>query len=246
MTFDPLAEKLNNRWNPAIAVRGDTVAVAWTDFRNYSWDLFAAVSRDGGDSFVVAPPENLRVDDASRIDGKSPGLERLHNDPTVDIAGDGTVRVAWTDQAGRRAGCADCPEQRRPDTDIAFAILGPEATEFSSNVRIDDTGDGLKSEDRKGFSNQWRPSLAEDAATGRLYAVWQDHRDGNNDIYLSFSENDGESWNTNLRVDDTGDGSSNQYSPQIVADAAGKLSVVWQDDRDGLDHIYIARGALTN
>ena len=229
---DPLAERLNNRWNPAIAARtfgdGSTkIAIAWTDFRNYAWDLFATVSADGGETF----DEHVRVDDAGAA------LERLHNDPSVLISPGGAVNVAWTDQAGRRAGCAECPKQRRPDADIAFARLG------DANIRIDDTGDGLTREDHTGFSNQWRPALAADSATGRVYAVWQDHREGNNDIYLSYSDDGGTSWAGNVRVDDTGGGPSNQTSP-VVTVAGGTLTVLWQDDRDGREQIYYAQGGL--
>ncbi|MGH7858951.1 MAG: hypothetical protein ACREQY_16620, partial [Candidatus Binatia bacterium] len=149
---EPLAERLNNRWNPAVAARtladgATTVAVAWTDFRNYAWDIFAAVSTDGGESFSP----HARVDDSLTEH------ERLHNDPAVQIAVDGTVRVAWSDQGGRRVGCADCSDERRPDTDIVFARRAPGTDAFSANVRVDDTGDGLATGDRVGFSSQWRP-----------------------------------------------------------------------------------------
>lgn len=227
----PLAERLNNRWSPAISVRGHTVAVAWTDFRNYAWDLFATVSRDGGMTFSP----HFRVDDAGTA------LERLENDPSVEIAGDGTVRVAWTDQAGRRAGCATCARQRRPDADIAFASLAPTASAFTPNRRVDDTGDGLQTDGRIGFSNQWRPALAE--ASGRLVAAWQDQRNGNDDIYLATSVDGGASWSANRRIDDTGSGPSNQYAPAIAVAGDGTATIVWQDDRDGADHVYAARGA---
>jgi hypothetical protein len=234
---EPLAERLNNRWNPAVSARGERVVISWTDFRAYSWDLYATVSDDGGASFGP----HLRVDDATRIGGESAGLERLQNDPSVSLMTDGTVIVAWTDQCGRRAGCTVCSQQRRPDTDIAAARLAPGADRFDLNVRVDDTGDGLRTEDRIGFSNQWRPSLVADPS-GVLIAVWQDHRTGNNDIYLGSSTDGGRTWGPSRRVDDTGDGWSNQYRPSAAVDQAGRLSVVWQDDRDGADHVYLASG----
>ncbi len=231
---DPLADRRNNRWSPSISARGETVAIAWTDFRNYAWDLFATVSHDRGGSFS----SHLRIDDASSE------LERLQNDPAIEVADNGTVRVAWADQAGRRAGCNQCAKQRRPDADIAFSSLAPDAAAFSANVRVDDTGDGLETEDRIGFSNQWRPVVAEDPShtPPRLIVVWQDHREGNNDIYLATSSDGGSSWSANQRVDDTGAGPSNQYSPFAAVASDGKVAVVWQDDRDGLEHVYWARG----
>jgi hypothetical protein len=228
-----LAAHRNNRWSPAIAASGDTVAVTWTDFRNYAWDIFMAVSRDGGRSFSPG----LRVDDAPAE------LERLHADPAVDVGADGTVRVAWTDQGGRRAACPICPKQRRPDADIAIASLSPGASAFSANARVDDTGDGLATEDRVGFSNQWRPALAEHPShPGLLITAWQDHREGNDDIYLATSSDGGRTWSANHRVDDTGAGPSNQYSPAIAVAPDGTVTVVWQDDRDGIDHVYMTRG----
>jgi predicted amidohydrolase len=237
---NPLAARLNNRWNPAIAVAGRRVAIAWTDFRSYAWDLFATVSSDGGRTFGP----HLRVDDAGRLGPPAATLERLHDDPAVVVSSDGTVGVAWTDQAGRRAGCRACPSERRPDADIAFASLGPRADGFSANVRVDDTGDGLLREDRVGFSNQWRPALVLDPATGRLVVVWQDHRGGNDDIFLASSADGGRSFGPSLRVDDTGDGVSNQTRPSACADPVAGLTVVWQDDRDGQDGVWAAWGRL--
>ena len=76
----------------------------------------------------------------------------------------------------------------RPDADIAIASLSPDASAFSANARVDDTGDGLATEDRGGFSNQWRPAIAEHPShPGLLIAAWQDHREGNDDIYLATS-----------------------------------------------------------
>ncbi|MGH7857434.1 MAG: hypothetical protein ACREQY_08895, partial [Candidatus Binatia bacterium] len=71
---------------------------------------------------------------------------------------------------------------------------------------------------------------------------WQDHREGNNDIYLSFSDDEGATWAPNLRVDDTGDGPSNQYAPSLTVNEA-KVLVVWQDDRSGVDQVFAAWGA---
>lgn len=236
---EPLADHVNNRWSPAIAARGSDVAIAWTDFRNYAWDLFASVSHDGGDSFGP----HLRVDDASRVGGASAGLERLHDDPAIQISSDGSIVVTWTDQAGRRAGCDDCAQQRRPDSDIAFATLVPGDSVFSSSVRVDDTGDGLQSQNRLGFSGQWRPIIASDPTSGRIVVAWQDHREGNNDIFLAWSGDAGASWSPNVRIDDTGGGASNQYRPALAI-AHGSTVVVWQDDRDGTDRIYAALGHM--
>ena len=64
------AAELDNKWAPAIAVRPLVHPVAWTDFRNYQWDIYTARSRDGRYF-----ERNVRVDD---------GVSRAHPRPSGD------------------------------------------------------------------------------------------------------------------------------------------------------------------
>ena len=96
----------SNQRAPSIAVAADgAISVVWEDFRNGVFEVYHAVSRDGGRTF-----EEGRVHQA-------PGAAFLEKpQPVVAVAGDGTVLVAWEDQ-------------RPADSRIAFvrslAVAGP-------------------------------------------------------------------------------------------------------------------------
>jgi hypothetical protein len=77
------------------------------------------------------------------------------------------------------------------------------------------------------------PSLAVDQDTGRLYAAFQDGREGDADVYLWTLDSGNGEWEGPTRVNDTteGDGSS-QYRPQLAVAPDGRLDVVYYDRRE--------------
>lgn len=200
------AVNLDNKWAPSIAVRPPFIQVAWTDFRNYQWDIYTSRSRDGR---YFDP--NVRVDDGV--------TERIHDHPALAIDRRGTVHVAWADRqrqeattdvrysrspsGGRRFaasiridGGGDAANQWHPsiavdrddvliawqdnrlgDNDVFFARSGDRGVSFAADQRLDDSGaDG---------SEQTRPDLAVDAVTRTAYAVWEDDRFGASAIALA-------------------------------------------------------------
>lgn len=99
---EPTVEPPNTRgiqWHPDVALFGDTVAVVWTDFRAFQWDIYGAVSTDGGASWA-----NPR-----RLDGAGSGYERIHADPRVNLVDEENALLSWTYQY-----------DRRPDTDARY------------------------------------------------------------------------------------------------------------------------------
>jgi hypothetical protein len=192
------AATLNHKWAPALAVRPPYIHVAWTDFRNYQWDIFAARSRDGR-HFEA----NRRVDDGV--------TERLNDHPTLGVGARGDLHVAWADRrrqdpdtdiryargtaGGRRFAAsrrldsgADAnqwfpvlaasgtdllvawQDNRLGDNDIFFAASRDDGASFAPDQRLDDSGGDA--------SEQTRPALAIDAATRTAWAVWEDDRLG--------------------------------------------------------------------
>ena len=91
-------------------------------------------------------------------------------------------------------------------------------------------------------ADQRNPDLAVDAR-GRVYVVWQDMRNGNWDVYAGVSD-DGRTF-TERQVSDlncpAGQPRLHQIRPRIAVDAAGTAYVVWQDDRNHNQDIYLAR-----
>ncbi len=195
----PFAANLDNKWAPSIAVRPPFIQVAWTDFRNYQWDIYTTRSRDGRYF-----ERNVRVDD-----GVS---ERIDDHPTIAVDRRGTLHVAWADRqhqdpdtdirytrspsGGRRFAAsrqidAGAPsanqwhpglavdgddvviawqDNRLGDNDIFFARSSDRGVTFAPDERLDDSGT-----DR---SEQTRPDVAIDAVTHAAYAVWEDERLG--------------------------------------------------------------------
>lgn len=79
------------------------------------------------------------------------------------------------------------------------------------------------------------PSLA--AGPGNvLYAAWADGRNGDEDVFLRRSDDDGRSWSAAVRINDNpkGDGTS-QYLPRVDVSPDGRVDVIYLDrhrDRD--------------
>lgn len=148
------------------------------------------------------------------------------------LASDGGTKLYAVWEDGRNGGVYN--------RDIFFSrSLNSGATWSSPDVRINDDP-ALPA-----TANQASPDLAYDRSRGRLYAVWQDERNGNYDIYFAYSNNDGASWSPNVKINDDV-GTANQMNPSIaVGPPPGGVGepwiyAVWQDRRNGNDDIYLA------
>ena len=211
----PLSAHLDNKWSPAIATSGGKVFVAWSDFRNYNWDVYSARSDDGGLTFGP----NVRIDDFQ-------GFERINERASLTIDPLGRVHAAWTDLRARE-----------PDTNIFYARSDNGGASFSPNRQLDDSRAGFDP-NRDTPTGQWHPSLV--AAGSRLFAVWQDNRLGNNDVFFTSSTDGGSAFAASERVDDTGPGHSEQSRPHL-AWSDGRCYVVYEDSRRGTTEVFLAR-----
>ena len=78
-------------------------------------------------------------------------------------------------------------------------------------------------------------------ADGTAYAVWQDSRNGNADIYYAKLPPGGNTWTTpNVKVSDD-PGTTAQTSPRLGIDASGNLIAVWLDARTSPAQIRMSR-----
>lgn len=77
------------------------------------------------------------------------------------------------------------------------------------------------------------PAIAVDQDSGRVYAGFQDAREGDADVYVWSLEGDGDQWSEPTRVNDTepGDGRA-QYRPALAVAPDGHLDVVYYDRRE--------------
>ncbi len=143
-----LARSLEHAWAPSLAARGGDVVLAWLDFRDYDWDVWSAVSSDGGGSW--APPRP--------VGGAPAGIEALDDAPDAALTDDGPL-VGFVDWRKDDA-TARTPH---PLYDIAVAAPGDPA-------RIVDAHDGAP-------VASFAPALLALPAGGALLG-WQDHARG--------------------------------------------------------------------
>ena len=84
------------------------------------------------------------------------------------------------------------------------------------------------------------PSLA--AGPGdTLYVAWADGRNGDEDVFLRRSDDDGATWSAPVRVNDgaKGDGSA-QYLPRVDVAPDGRVDVLYLDRRDAMTDAMLA------
>jgi hypothetical protein len=255
---DPL-----NRWQltPSVAAYGlKNVYIAWMDGRNHSngTDIYLAYSTDGGNTFS----ENKRVNDGVGVVTQSEPAIAVDNSGTIYLAwtdnreGDDDIYFAYsndggntfsinkkvtddgTDAAQSKPSIAvdntgsiyvAWQDEREGGFDIYFASSIDDGNTFSENVNVNDNpGDGL----------QFDPVITADSS-GNIYIAWRDYRDGNNDIYFTESIDSGNSFSTNIKVnDDLVDAS--QLDPSIAVDAEGMIYIAWADTRNGNSDIYLS------
>lgn len=92
-----------------------------------------------------------------------------------------------------------------------------------------------KVNDDSGSANQYYPKIV--VNNYGIFVVWEDYRNGNADIYLGYSDDDGTTF-TNYRVDhDTTN--ALQKNPSIAV-KDGTIYVVWEDKRNSVWDIYFS------
>ncbi|NIP53351.1 MAG: hypothetical protein GWN67_23055, partial [Phycisphaerae bacterium] len=134
--------------------------------------------------------------------------------PTIAIGSDDKLYIAWQDS-------------RRGNWDI-YMSTSADGVNWSAETRITDSND-----------NQYYPAIAVDSSN-KVYVVWEDSRNGNQDIYIGASNNGFVSKTISQITSDL----AYQGEPAIAVDPDNTVYVVWIDKRiSGENNIY---GAASN
>jgi hypothetical protein len=103
--------------------------------------------------------------------------------------------------------------------------------------RSNDNGESWDSDIR--LTNEGSPSYYPAVAVNgnNVHTVWEDQRDGNREIYYKKSTDNGENWESDIRLTTQ---NSDSKEPSVAADG-NNIHVVWRDIRDGNREIYYKR-----
>jgi hypothetical protein len=146
--------------------------------------------------------------------------------PALAVAGDGSLAVVW--------------EDRRHKHTVPMASHSIDGRSFSSPVRLSDVASGSVQGLGAGIGAM-RPTLTPWGAKG-VAAAWLDKRDflSGYDVYASLSSDGGRKYGRNLVVQDSFGANMAQWHARAVGDAAGRLLVVWDDERDGTPDLWLS------
>jgi len=185
---------------PSVAVTGAGIAVAWEDRRNVSSAIYFSHSADGR-AFSRPQLLNERVTpQPGQRYGKGTTAMRV----VLTATGDRGVAATWLDKRTLGNGF---------DTYAAFSLDGGRS--FGRNQKVQDD-----------FANKLVQINAVITARPGLVAVlWNDDRDGSQDLWLSWPNSAG-GWEENLAVPGAS-GPGEQTDPAVVMDGEGHLHLVW-------------------
>ena len=199
-------DQQDNQYDARLAVAPDrTLHLAWVDFRNQSWDVYASRSLDSGATWTPS----VRVDHSPSSAEGFPN-ENLDQDPGLVTLPDGAIVVAWSDARGRRV-----------DRGIVAARSADGGVTWAGDVGVDGTG--------MAEADQWAPALAV-TPSGLVAAAWQDHRDGINQIYFATSTDGGASFRPPVRLAPS---VLDQWQPAIALDPHGRIAIAWSEGAGG-------------
>jgi len=205
---------------PASAIVAGALTVAWEDRRPGHTIIMASAARLD-DPCTFRAPERVSE---PRPEAKS-GYGKGHGVSRVALAshGDSGLLAVWADKRSYWEGY-----------DI-YAADAVEDGRFGSNTKVqDEFGD---------FARQWHAAVA-GHANGRLVVIWDDEREKNSDVMLSWWE-DG-TWSEDLPLPGASD-DSQQTHPGIAIDAGGNLHAAWieRQEINGPTRLRYQLGRLT-
>ncbi len=153
------ANTRNNQALPAVATDGDKIAVIWSDFRNYSWDIYGAASTDGG----ITWSPNLRLNPEARKRNEGDEVERILGPNSVSL------------RNGRLFVAADGVDDREPYR----TVRSIEARELCDYLAVECVP-GFTDRTRAGF----KPST-DFGMAGNPLIVWHGVGESDNDIFAA-------------------------------------------------------------
>jgi len=239
--------------------------VVWVDARNGQNDVFFNKSTDGGRTWLAADVR-LNTDAAGAATAGDPDvvcagpyvwvvweddrdgekdirLQRssdagdtwLANDVRLDqdaagaaASGDPLLSV---NRADGRSLVVVWEDDRNAARDVFVRSSSDRGATWSNESLVNANGAGTSISDR--------PRIARDG--NRVYVVWSDDRNGQNDVFFNRSDDNGATWlAADVRLDTDAAGAGFSFDPDIDAEGEN-VYVAWVDNRGGALDIHFNR-----
>ncbi len=259
----------NNQNNPDVAVDAEChIYVAWNDDRNGNQDIyFDRYTATGTDAWGGAKKVNVAAQNADQtfpqvvVNASATAEYLVWQDASAD-AGDIYARkfdpagtVVWASEVRINSDIGTATQSLPAvalDADENLLFLWHDNRNGNNDIfaqKFSPDGVRLWSPDKRmntdsGASEQIIPAFALGGA-GTISAVWEDYRNGNADVYAQrYDANGTPRWGQDVRVN--GDaGTSAQGDPSIASAGDGTIWIVWEDNRNGTNDIYLQKLATS-
>jgi hypothetical protein len=207
---------------PTATSLGDRILAAWEDRRPGHTIIMAAQSAANKPCRFTSPQRISEAMPGRGSYGKGHGVARV----ALARYGPDKILAAWADKRDFREGY---------DIYAAFYQAGNKNL-FGANVKVQD--------DFGGVAQQWHPTVSGDDS-GRLIVAWDDKRDGNANIMMSWHSADG--WSDDHTVP-VASGQGEQQHPSVCLDREGNLHLVWlhRATTGGETRLYYTYGKLAD
>lgn len=140
----------------------------------------------------------------------------LQASPRIAVTTVGSAVAVWEDH-------------RSNQWNVYSSRLAAGGVAWAANLRVTDNG----------TSRKFDPDITI-VSDGTAYAVWEDDRAGNSDVWFSKLPPGASVWTANERLSDD-PGLASQYGPRIASAANGDLYVLWLDDRAPSTQVRMSR-----
>jgi PGF-pre-PGF domain-containing protein len=242
-----LTNNASSSGGPVIAVNGNNLHVVWDDNRDGNYEIYYKNSTDAG----VTWSSDVRLTNDA-------GYSYL---PSIALNGSNIHVVWWDNRDGNYeiyyknstdAGVTWSSDVRLTNdaSDSRYSTIA--LSESNTHVVWEDNRDGnyeiyYKNSTDAGVTwssdvrltnnigHSYNPSIAVNG--NNIHVVWDDDRDGNDEIYYKNSTDNGATWSGDVMLTNDASGSDNP----AIALSESNTHVVWYDNRDGNWEIYYKR-----
>ncbi|MBI5787606.1 MAG: hypothetical protein HZA78_01955 [Candidatus Schekmanbacteria bacterium] len=227
------------------------IHIAWTDYRDSDWEIYYTKLDNNGNTLV----DDTRLTSAwAQSYSPSLGIDISDNiHITWEDWRDGNPEIYYTklDNNGNTliddtrltydSAWSETPELGMDDFDNVH-ITWREQRDGNREIyytKLDNNGNTLVDDTRLTFTSSLsdEPKLGVDSS-GNVHIAWYDDRDGNQEVYYTKLDNNG-----NTLVDDARltYSSGDAWAINLNVDNHNNIHVVWADTRDGNYEIYYTK-----